>query len=250
VKRILLVEDDASAAPIMKKLLEREGLEVILTDSYESALREFDADSIDLVITDVLLGEKDGVELCNELREIKTNLPVVAVTGMTDDDIIDECGDNPFSLVLSKPFNVKQISEFLAASTQDREDGAEGGSRFIKHKLNGFSIDLESMFEGLGEDEEIVLNFMGIFKEMLPSRIEDIQKAFEAGDYEDMYHKVHTLKGGLSNFYSDELLTLLKETEALIKSHEKEKAMELFADLHQKINILVDYLDEIFFNEG
>ncbi|MGD9546065.1 MAG: response regulator [Candidatus Krumholzibacteriia bacterium] len=79
--RILLVDDDTQVRTMLKKTFEREGYEVVEAGDGCQAVALYDPDTIDLVITDIVMPEKEGIET---IREIKSNNPqakIIAISG-------------------------------------------------------------------------------------------------------------------------------------------------------------------------
>ena len=78
--KILIVEDDPAVRDILKIALEREGMIVEAVGNGERALKSFrDADTLDLVILDIMLPDIDGITLCQELRR-GSDVPIVMLT--------------------------------------------------------------------------------------------------------------------------------------------------------------------------
>ena len=81
--KILVIEDDPSAARLVEYALEREGYEVVTAQNGVEGLRKVKEDGPDLVVLDVLLPGLDGFELCHRLRaDPRTkDLPVLMLSG-------------------------------------------------------------------------------------------------------------------------------------------------------------------------
>ena len=80
MKRILIVEDEASLALALEGDLRREGYEVRVVADGETAARDGAAGSWDLIVLDVMLPLKDGFEVCRELRRAGVQTPILLVT--------------------------------------------------------------------------------------------------------------------------------------------------------------------------
>src|SRR5690606_38294238 len=77
--RILIVEDEPSLAEPLAFLLEREGYETLVAGDGRTALAEFDAGGIDLVLLDLMLPGLPGTEVCRELR-MRSTVPIIMLT--------------------------------------------------------------------------------------------------------------------------------------------------------------------------
>ncbi len=79
--RILVVDDDELVRSLTVRVLERAGYSVVSAASAAHALELVGRDSIDLVVSDVVMPGLTGVELLTELRSRKPDLPVLLMTG-------------------------------------------------------------------------------------------------------------------------------------------------------------------------
>ena len=79
--KILVIEDDKIVATIVEKFLSNGGHTVTVANDGDAGLRAVATDPPDLVITDVFMPEKDGLEAIRELRTKNPTLPVIAMSG-------------------------------------------------------------------------------------------------------------------------------------------------------------------------
>jgi DNA-binding response OmpR family regulator len=82
VPRILVIEDDPEIGQIVREILERFGHELDVFQDAEQGLAAFELNRHDLVITDIILPEKDGVEAIRDLKVLDPEARVIAMTGM------------------------------------------------------------------------------------------------------------------------------------------------------------------------
>ncbi|PKL40019.1 MAG: hypothetical protein CVV44_07320 [Spirochaetae bacterium HGW-Spirochaetae-1] len=104
--RIIIVEDDMSAATMLKKILEKCGHEVVaVTDTGEDAIEKSSSLKPDMVLMDISLGGKvDGVDAAREIFK-RFDIPFIYITGGVDDDTFERAKETmPFGYIL-KPFN-------------------------------------------------------------------------------------------------------------------------------------------------
>jgi DNA-binding NtrC family response regulator len=79
--KILIIDDDASIRALLMAILDEENHELREANDGRKGLRMFQEEAADLVITDVLMPEKDGVELIMELKEIDPDAKIIAMSG-------------------------------------------------------------------------------------------------------------------------------------------------------------------------
>jgi two-component system, cell cycle sensor histidine kinase and response regulator CckA len=78
--KVLLVEDDDDSAAAMVTILEMRGISVVRVNDVPGALREFNPNTYDAVVTDIRLPEISGVELLKNIRRTEPEFPVIFVT--------------------------------------------------------------------------------------------------------------------------------------------------------------------------
>lgn len=107
--RILLVEDEPSAALMLAKGLREQAYAVDVAADGEAALYQTSINDYDLVILDVMLPLKDGIEVCNEIRAGGSTVPVLMLTAR--DSILDRVVglDSGADDYLIKPFDFHEL---------------------------------------------------------------------------------------------------------------------------------------------
>lgn len=85
-KRILVVDDEPDFAAIVQKNLEKEGFTVEVAYDGVEGMEKVAADPPDAIVLDVMMPEKDGYEMCAELKadEKYADIPVVMLTAVAD----------------------------------------------------------------------------------------------------------------------------------------------------------------------
>ena len=113
--RILLVEDEPSAARMMAKGLREQTYAVDVAQDGEGALYQANVNDYDLIILDIMLPGKDGFEVCRELRAAGSPVPVLMVTARDTIDDRVEGLDTGADDYLTKPFEVSELLARLRA---------------------------------------------------------------------------------------------------------------------------------------
>ena len=102
--RVLVVEDETMVRDMVRTFLERAGYQVVALASAEEAMAGGYLAATDLLLTDVMLRGKTGVELAATLREQRPNLKVVYMSGSVADQATRESVVSPDARFLAKPF--------------------------------------------------------------------------------------------------------------------------------------------------
>ena len=117
--RVLLIEDDASVRRIVRKMLERGRHEVTEAENGRVGLDRLRDGAFDLVITDIVMPEMDGLETLIELRRHYPALAVIAMSGGGRTGNMDFLGSAEklgASAVLHKPFTSDVLTAAIASS--------------------------------------------------------------------------------------------------------------------------------------
>ncbi len=112
--KILVVDDDVNICDILRMYLEREGYEVKIANDGAEGVEMFKRFDPDLVLLDIMLPEKDGWQVCREIREVSAN-PIIMITakGEVFDKVLGlELGADDF---IVKPFDTKEVTARVKA---------------------------------------------------------------------------------------------------------------------------------------
>lgn len=80
-RRVLVVDDDEGIVVLLTDVLETMGLEVTTAPNGASGLEKVRAQPFDLVITDILMPEEDGISLVQQIRSECCDVPIIAISG-------------------------------------------------------------------------------------------------------------------------------------------------------------------------
>ncbi|MHC9290973.1 response regulator transcription factor [Mycobacterium sp. LTG2003] len=109
--RVLIADDDTVVRDVVRRYLERDGLEVSIAEDGTEALRLLDSEHIDVAVLDVMMPGSDGLSLCRDLRrDGDYSMPVILLTalGEEDDRIAGlEAGADDY---LTKPFSPRELA--------------------------------------------------------------------------------------------------------------------------------------------
>ena len=112
--RILIVEDDTQMREMLKQMLTREGYEVADAPDGKVALKLFREKPADIVITDLIMPEKEGIETIRELRRDFPELKIIAIPGgghTLPEDYLMLAKGLGANHALSKPLERKELLE-------------------------------------------------------------------------------------------------------------------------------------------
>ena len=119
MKRILLAEDDNDMRRFLVKALETAGYEVTDYDNGMSAYRRLREEPFELLLTDIVMPEMDGIELARRAAELDPDIKIMFITGFAAVALNPDSQAPKDAKVLSKPFHlrdlVNEVQKMLAA---------------------------------------------------------------------------------------------------------------------------------------
>jgi DNA-binding response OmpR family regulator len=130
--RILVVEDSPTQAQQLQLVLEADEFDVDVAADAEIALKLFDNQAFDMIISDIMMPGLSGYELCRRIKQDPKghDIPVVLLSTLVDPmDIIRglECGADNF---ITKPYEPEQLVERIRTVFRNRRTRARGKLAF------------------------------------------------------------------------------------------------------------------------
>jgi DNA-binding response OmpR family regulator len=110
--KILIIDDEPYILLMLKKMLERAGYEVDLASNGREGLDLFARASADLVITDIIMPDKEGLELIMEMKRQSPGLKIIAMSGggrISPESYLECARHFGAEKVFQKPFRQKEL---------------------------------------------------------------------------------------------------------------------------------------------
>ncbi len=151
--RLLVVEDDAGLADVLRRGLAEEGFTVELCARGDEAIMLAESATYDAIILDIMLPGASGIQVCRALRAAGTTTPVLMLTARdTVDDIVTglEAGADDY---LVKPFAFRELRARLLSILRRREGLA---SPLVT--IGGITLDLTRREVRRGEERILLTN--------------------------------------------------------------------------------------------
>ena len=118
--KILLAEDDNDMRRFLARALTKAGYEVVSFDNGKAAYDRLREEPFELLLTDIVMPEMDGIELARKATELDPELKVMFITGFAAVALNPENNAPKNAKVLSKPFHLKdlvnEVERMLAAA--------------------------------------------------------------------------------------------------------------------------------------
>ena len=158
---VLIVEDESALAEPLAFLLKKEGFEVRIAGDGPTALAEFEAHHIDIVLLDLMLPGMSGTEVCKNIR-LRSNVPVIMVTARDSeiDKVVGlEIGADDY---VTKPYSSRELIARIRAvlrrggepefeEEELEEDVLRGGRVVMDVERHVVTVDEEPVYMPLKE---------------------------------------------------------------------------------------------------
>ena len=125
MSRILVVDDDELARFTIREILTMAGHEIAEAESGDEAIKQQKEGAFDLIVTDIIMPGKDGVQTITELKQGDPNLVILAISAggpLGDAEFLQRALDVGADDILAKPFSedelVEKVSQCLKGSSE------------------------------------------------------------------------------------------------------------------------------------
>jgi len=135
MKRLLVVDDDARMRRVLQILAHKIGLESTTAASADEALASFRAEQSDLVVTDLKMPDRSGIDLLRDLREIDAEVPVIVLTAHGTVPTAVEAMKLGAVDYLQKPFDVDALEMVIRRALDLSRFRLE--NRFLRAETRG-----------------------------------------------------------------------------------------------------------------
>ncbi len=108
IGRILLVDDHGDTLRLLSKLLRMNGYDVLTASSAEEALATATSEHCDLLVSDIGLPDRTGIELMQDIRALR-QIPGIALTGYGEDHFVQSSKDAGFTRHIVKPVVLQDL---------------------------------------------------------------------------------------------------------------------------------------------
>ena len=153
-RRALVVEDEPHIRELVALHLRLEGLDVAEAGAGDAALRQTEAERFDLVVLDLMLPRRDGVEVCRELRS-RSQVPIIMLTakGSESDKVAGlEVGADDY---ITKPFSMREFRSRVKAALRRSRMAGTGAEQLDSGPIvhEDLTIDFDRRLVTLAADE-------------------------------------------------------------------------------------------------
>lgn len=182
--KALVVDDDRAVRDCLKRILETMSLDVLVAGDGDEALATLNDGEVNVVITDMIMPNMDGLALLTVLRRDMPSVPVIILTGMPGVDAAVECMRLGAFDYIAKPLDMDQTKVLVTSALQENRAALERacsarytrlnpgrffGDYRIVETLGEGSAGIVLLVEKPGDDGAAELYAMKVLKPQLPS---------------------------------------------------------------------------------
>ncbi len=185
--KVLLVEDDPNLGFVIKDNLEQKGYTVLLSTNGEDAFLEFNNNTVDLCVLDVMLPKKDGFSLAQQIRLTNKEVPILFITakGMLEDKVAGfKSGGDDY---LVKPFSMEELCLRLEVFLRRAK---QANANELKFQIGSYHFDFKNLKlhhpsgdKNLTEKEAHVLKLLCENRTRILKREEILKTVWGQDDY-------------------------------------------------------------------
>ncbi|MGD2121046.1 MAG: response regulator [Gemmatimonadota bacterium] len=270
--RVLVAEDNLVNQQVAKGLLDRWGCQVTVVANGIEAIDALEASSFDLVLMDVQMPEMDGLEATVQIRRDRrfSSVPIVALTAHVLPQERQKCQDVGMDDYVPKPFKPGELRERVehwANQARTRKD--DGDLEEAVEPTTGTGVEEENEMtdeirrEDLGASgmddppvlleefrsamrdagiESVVDAAVAAYVQEAPGRMEALESAAAAEDWDAVQREAHGMKSGARNIRADHFGALLESAEHAGRDGRGDDVNSVLPELRTAYQQVMDYL--------
>jgi len=180
--RILVVDDEAHVRSMIGATLEHQGYDVQLATSGRDALEKLERNAFDLVLTDIVMQDRNGIALLERIRAQQPNLPVVMVSAIHDISVaIDSMRRGAYDYLL-KPFEREHLVSTVRRALDHRQALQESHNyqQNLEQVVRARTDMLRQVMKDLEHSYDVTLEALGDALDLKDSETEGHSKRVTA----------------------------------------------------------------------
>jgi signal transduction histidine kinase/ActR/RegA family two-component response regulator len=120
-KKILIVEDNRINQMVTKKILQKNQAICSIAENGDEALKMLKEDDYDLILMDINMPKKNGIEATTEIREFNTVIPIIALTAVEVEEMRQKIYESGMNDIIVKPYDINKFNQTLLKNLSQSE---------------------------------------------------------------------------------------------------------------------------------
>lgn len=118
--RLLVVDDNPYVLKLVCKMLSVLGFQTSAAEDGLAALERFEGDAFDLVLTDLKMPRMDGWDLARQIKSLAPEVPVIALTGESETEVMERLMGSGVDHALFKPLDIEHLNTVVTKALESR----------------------------------------------------------------------------------------------------------------------------------
>ena len=180
--KVLIVDDHPNVLVVLQDLLEREGFKVLTSGNYDEAIPFIEGEDLDVIITDLKMPGKSGMDLLNYSRKRRPDIPIIMISGHGDVEGAVTAMKNGALDFISKPVDKKELIPVVRRALSESGYNREIVSDFFEEREDfdpgfiGSTSTVEEIFRTVGkiaptDSTVLITGETGVGKELIARSI-------------------------------------------------------------------------------
>ncbi|WP_026953977.1 response regulator transcription factor [Algoriphagus vanfongensis] len=111
MKKILIIEDDLLISSLVQFRLKKDGYETVLVKDGNEGIEAIDAENPDLIITDVMMPFRSGIEIIHHAKKVLPDVPIIVLSSLgEEEEVVLEAFNLGVVDFIPKPFNPNELA--------------------------------------------------------------------------------------------------------------------------------------------
>jgi signal transduction histidine kinase/DNA-binding response OmpR family regulator len=233
--KILLAEDNAVNRMVATHMLQKMGHRITIAVNGQEALELWKAQSFDVILMDIQMPEMDGFAATRHIRDgeqgTRNHAPIVAMTAHAMKGDRERCLAAGMDGYVPKPLSRAALEHAIA--------GVVPSATALASAAPQITWDMARTLHGLGGDEKLLSEVIGIFVNGIPRHLAGLQQAIRQGDAKTVEEIAHTLRGELGYLEIAEISHHARALEEMGRNSDLRDAASMYEILSAGIEQLV-----------
>jgi len=258
----LVAEDVLTNQMLIKRILEKAGVEVTIANDGKETLQQAQSKSFDLIFMDMMMPNMNGYEVTKVLRKAGLKTPIVALTANAMKEDREKCIETGCDDYLAKPIDNIKLFKILAKyllpaskaiscsvieSVDDVRNNIDKPTQFsgdIVSQSYEQVIDWSELMTLVDDDEELAKDLVDTWFTDNPTLMVALGKAIKTRNAEEISVLSHTLKGSAATISANLLAETVFRLEIANREGNLDNAKAIYADIQKEFRNLKAFVSQ------
>ena len=213
-KKILIVDDEEFNRLLLNAILSKYNVSLTEATNGNEAVDLIRNNKYDLVLMDIRMPEKNGIDACIEIRKFEKELIILASTAVVNKDKTEKCIRAGFNGFLFKPFTERILLENLVAIFNKKNIVLETIPNTTSDEPNN-KLNMDELISISNGDEKFKKEMITIFQKSINKALDQIDEFCKKQQWSEASSIAHKILPSCKHFEADKLYMNLKYFESL-----------------------------------